>query len=72
MWGSGGRESESESSGEVDSSKGEDPRGMERSSEMDLCLRIGFLPKALTKSRRSSVEATLGGGTGSAAVCKGP
>ena len=54
------------------SSDGDEPRGMLSSSDIDLCFRIGFLPIALTRSNRSSVVATLAGGTGSAAVCNGP
>lgn len=36
------------------------------------CFKIGFLPVAFTRLSRSSAVLCFGGGTGSAAVCRGP
>jgi hypothetical protein len=47
---------------------GEEGMGILSMSEMVRCFKIGFLPDALTRPTRSSVDAILGGGTGSAAV----
>jgi hypothetical protein len=58
---------------------GDDGFGMDNISDNVLCLRMGFVGTPLTvplsareRPRRSSAVATLGGGTGSTAVCNGP